>query len=240
MATPQPSPETDRLIAAVEGADSAAGLLAASAALARHLAGSQEPAPAAITSLVQVLGFNNPGAAVAAVDGLIACGEAAVEPLLANLDAHNYGARAWAVRALAGIGDVRGLELLEQALASDIGPSVRRAAARGLGQLRCGALDEEARRLVWGRALEALEAGGEDGEWVVRYAVVVGLEGLGLDLADPRPGTGAPESALQARVHQALNRHHDADDTVPVVRLRARQALGRLSAVAPQDTMKAQ
>jgi phycocyanobilin lyase beta subunit len=232
METPQPQPETDRLIAAVEGADSAAGLLAASAALARHLAGSQEPAPAAITSLVQVLGFNNPGAAVAAVDGLIACGEAAVEPLLANLDAHNYGARAWAVRALAGIGDVRGLELLEQALASDIGPSVRRAAARGLGQLRCGALAEEARRLVRGRALGALEAGGDDGEWVVRYAVVVGLEGLGLDLADPQPGTGNPEATLLARVRQALGRHHDGDDTVPVVRLRARQALGRLNSAA--------
>jgi phycocyanobilin lyase beta subunit len=109
---------------------------------------------------------------------------------------------------------------------------VRRAAARGLGQLRCGALAEDARLLVWGRALEALEAGGEDGEWVVRYAVVVGLEGLGLDLADPQPGATAPEAALLARVLQALNRHHDGDDTVPVVRLRARQALGRLSSTA--------
>ncbi len=240
IATPQPSPETDRLIAAVEGADSAAGLLTASAALARHLAGSQVPAPAAITSLVQVLGFNNPGAAVAAVDGLIACGEAAVEPLLANLDAHNYGARAWAVRALAGIGDVRGLELLEQALASDIGPSVRRAAARGLGQLRCGALPQDGRLRVRGRALEALEAGGEDGEWVVRYAVVVGLEGLGLDLADPQLGAMAPETALLARVRQALNRHQDGDDTVPVVRLRARQALGRLNAIATREAMEPQ
>ena len=66
----------------------------------------------AIATLVQVLGFNNPGAAVAAVDGLIALGSPAVEPLLSRLDPRNYGARAWAVRALAGIGDVRGLELL--------------------------------------------------------------------------------------------------------------------------------
>ncbi|MFM7314863.1 MAG: HEAT repeat domain-containing protein, partial [Cyanobium sp.] len=29
------------------------------------------------------------------------------------------------MRALAGIGDVRGLELLEEALATDVGPSVR-------------------------------------------------------------------------------------------------------------------
>ena len=43
-----------------------------------------------------------PGAALAAVDGLIAIGPEAVPPLLGTLDARNYGARAWAVRALAG------------------------------------------------------------------------------------------------------------------------------------------
>ena len=139
------------LIEAVEQAETATALLAATSQLASHLASSPPPAPQAINALVQVLGFNNPGAAVAAVDGLIACGEAAVAPLLDNLDAHNYGARAWAVRALAGIGDVRGLELLEQALGGDIGPSVRRAAARGLGQLRLEALPD-AERLEIGRA----------------------------------------------------------------------------------------
>ena len=87
------------LIQAVEQADTATALLVATARLASQLAGDDPPAPAAIAALVQVLGFNNPGAAVAAVDGLIACGEAAVAPLLDNLDAHNYGARAWAVRA---------------------------------------------------------------------------------------------------------------------------------------------
>ena len=217
------------LIEAVEQADTATALLAATTRLASHLAGGNPPAPAAIAALVQVLGFNNPGAAVAAVDGLIACGETAVAPLLDNLDAHNYGARAWAVRALAGIGDVRGLELLEQALGGDIGPSVRRAAARGLGQLRCGNLPAEERREVQERALTALEAAAGDGEWVVRYAVVVGLESLVHDL---RPETNSSERDLRERALQTLTLLSHPDQDTTVVPLRANQALGRLGPAA--------
>jgi len=217
------------LIQAVEQADTATALLDATTCLASHLAGGDPPAPAAIAALVQVLGCNNPGAAVAAVDGLIACGEAAVAPLLDNLDAHNYGARAWAVRALAGIGDVRGLELLEQALGGDIGPSVRRAAARGLGQLRSGALPDQERCEVLERSLTALEAAAGDGEWVVRYAVVVGLESLALDLV---PESGSSEGALRARALQTLTLLNDPDQDTTVVPLRANQALGRLGPAA--------
>ena len=108
-------------IRAFERAVSAEELVAAT----RQLTDCDDPL-ATVPQLVQVLGFNNPGAAVAAVDGLIAIGPGAVGPLLAHLDAHNYGARAWAVRALAGIGDPRGLDVLEDALATDVGPSVRR------------------------------------------------------------------------------------------------------------------
>jgi len=217
------------LIQAVEQADTATALLAATARLASHLPGGDPPAPAAIAALVQVLGFNNPGAAVAAVDGLIACGETAVAPLLDNLDAHNYGARAWAVRALAGIGDVRGLELLEQALGGDIGPSVRRAAARGLGQLRCGALPAQERREVRERALTALEAAAGDGEWVVRYAVVVGLESL---IHDLKPETDSSERDLRERALQTLTLLSHPDQDTSVVPLRANQALGRLGPAA--------
>jgi len=225
----EPFASVSPLIEAVEQADTATALLAATARLANHLAGGDPPAPAAIAALVQVLGFNNPGAAVAAVDGLIACGDAAVAPLLDNLDAHNYGARAWAVRALAGIGDVRGLELLEQALGGDIGPSVRRAAARGLGQLRCDALPAQERREVRERALQALEAAAADDEWVVRYAVVVGLESLALDLG---PETGGSESDLKERALQTLSLLSQPNQSAPVVRLRANQALGHLGPAA--------
>ena len=224
-----PFASVSSLIQAVEQADTATALLAATTRLASHLAGGNPPAPAAIAALVQVLGFNNPGAAVAAVDGLIACGETAVAPLLDNLDAHNYGARAWAVRALAGIGDVRGLELLEQALGGDIGPSVRRAAARGLGQLRCGNLPAEERREVQERALTALETAAGDGEWVVRYAVVVGLESLIHDLT---PETNSSERDLRERALQTLTLLSNPDQDTTVVPLRANQALGRLGPAA--------
>ena len=149
---PSGPPPLQPLVAAVDGAHSAESLVQATQALALALA-TPPSEPTAVTpemldairTLVGVMGFNNPGAAVAAVDGLTACGPAAVEPLLEGLDNHNYGARAWAVRALAGIGDGRGLDLLEEALQGDIGPSVRRAAARGLGQLRLETLEPDSR-----------------------------------------------------------------------------------------------
>ncbi len=216
LASETASAGVDALIAAVAAADSAISLLLATQALAA--AGH----PAGIASLVEVLGFNNPGAAVAAVDGLIALGPQAVAPLLGSLDERNYGARAWAVRALAGIGDVRGLDLLEEALGSDIGPSVRRAAARGLGQLRLDDLNDSQRQQVRDRCLQALVAGCADGEWVVRYAVAVGLEALGL--AD---GNGEQLRPASRRALTALSQP-DAEE-VPVVRLRAALALRRLN-----------
>jgi phycocyanobilin lyase beta subunit len=207
------------LIDAVDNASSADALLRA----VRQLAASSHPTMEiqALFCLVKVLGYNNPGAAVAAVDGLIAAGPAAVGPLLEGLDDHNYGARAWAVRALAGIGDVRGLDLLEQALGQDIGPSVRRAAARGLGQLRLDDLPPERAEAVRERCLLALERSEADGEWVVRYAVSVALESLALGLA--------PEDGRRLRAHAALVRraHADHEDTL-VVRQRASLALRRL------------
>jgi len=203
------------LVRAVQRADSALAMLHATQALANS--GHPDAAP----HLVEVLGFNNPGAAVAAVDGLIALGQGAVEPILTGLDGHNYGARAWAVRALAGIGDVRGLEVLEEALATDIGPSVRRAAARGLGRLHLTPLPQEVRLSVSERCLVALEQGCGDGEWVVRYAVVVGLESLVPALY--------PEAERLQRARRALGGLGDplAEEAL-VVRLRAAQALERI------------
>jgi phycocyanobilin lyase beta subunit len=211
------------LIEAVQQAGTAQELLVAAQALAAAAAPDMEAD--AIGCLVDLLGYNNPGAAVAAVDGLIAIGPSAVPPLLEGLDEHNYGARAWAVRALAGIGDVRGLDLLESALGNDIGPSVRRAAARGLGQLRCGALPPGEQEAIRQRALAALERSLADGEWVVRYAVAGALEGLALSLA------GSP---LHGRIRMALEQLADptGEDT-PVVRQRAQLALRRLTTTEP-------
>ena len=220
-----PLPVAD-LVAAVQRADSALGLLQATQALAA----AAHPEGAAC--LVEVLGFNNPGAAVAAVDGLIAIGEPAVATILANIDGYNYGAWAWAVRALAGIGDVRGLEVLEDALGQDIGPSVRRAAARGLGQLQLAGLPPQQRQPIAARCLEALLAGCGDGEWVVRYAVVVGLECLAPQLL----GASCPNPLAPLRAALEQLRRHDPDGAA-VVALRAALALDRLAALgAPEAT----
>jgi phycocyanobilin lyase beta subunit len=77
---------------------------------------------------------------------------------LLQLDPENYGARAWAVRALVGIGDVRGLELLVDALGTDVAASVRRAAAKGLGALRLGDLEPARQAAIQARCLDALLA----------------------------------------------------------------------------------
>lgn len=226
-------------IEAVERADTADALLEATSNLATVLAfpvaaegvpclPPKGPAPEqcatrrkAIDSLIQVLGFNNPGASVAAVDGLIAIGSAAVEPLLAGLDENNYGARAWAVRALAGIGDLRGLELLEQAAVSDVGPSVRRAAARGLGFLQLKTLPRDERERMRERCLRTLLKARSDGEWVVRYAVAVALENLATALK--------PEAVQRRWAQSALeDMAIEAREPIPVVRMRADLAMVRL------------
>lgn len=163
---------TQALIKAVDKADSADSMLEAVKALA---AARTE---AAIPTLVEVLGYNNPGAAVAAVDGLIDLGEVVVPYLLENVDYYNYGARAWAIRAFAGIGDPKTLDLLLKAATSDFALSVRRAAARGLGTIRWSKMAAEEVLAAQEETLKALLIASGDDEWVVRYGAVVGLESL--------------------------------------------------------------
>lgn len=164
------------LIEAVNSADSAQKLLNAVTDLAIWRS------PQAIPTLIQVLGFNNPGASVAAVDGLIAIGEAVVEPLLNSLDEYNYGARAWAIRVFAGIGDPRALELLLTAAKSDFSLSVRRAACKGLGSLKWHLLNPQERQNIQTEIFDTLSITINDGEWVVRYATVVAFESLSKSL----------------------------------------------------------
>ena len=207
---------------AVEAADSAQGLTDAVEALA------ELTDPRSTATLIQVLGFNNPGAAVAAVDGLVAIGVSAVGPLLDKLDGYNYGARAWAIRALAGIGDPRGQPLLLEAAASDFAMSVRRAAARGLGSLRWTDVPVGQRYGYWHRSLVQLLSVVEDEEWVVRYAAVVGLALLGAvesdEIADIPPTDRLTIcQTLENRMQQ---------DTSAVVQARAQWALQTLDSGA--------
>lgn len=158
---------------AVEAADSAQAMLDAVESL------TELKDEGAIDMLIRVLGYNNPGAAVAAVDGLVQIGTPAASALLSQIDGYNYGARAWALRVLAGIGDPRGLDLILETAAEDFSLSVRRAAARGLGAMQWEKLLADKRRDGQMKARDTLlKVVSEDPEWVVRYAAVVGLQGV--------------------------------------------------------------
>jgi len=206
-------PDVQQLIKAVNQADSADLLLET----VEDLADAKDQT--AIPTLVEVLGFNNPGAAVAAVDGLINIGEPVVPYLLNNLDGYNYGARAWATRVFAGIGDPSALDLLLEAAVSDFSQSVRRAAAKGLGSILWSKLPIEEIFPAQQKVLQALLLATEDGEWVVRYAAIVGLEALADTLAKSQPEllseitarfneltAREPEAAICARIKYAMSR----------------------------------
>ena len=176
---------TDRLtqlIQAVEEADSSKLLLEA----VQNIADAQ--LEGAIPILIEALSYNNPGAAVASVDGLIKLGNPAVPALLELLDMHNYTARSWAIRALAGIGDPRGLITLLGVATADFAMSVRRAAVKGLGMMKWRWFPDELREMAQEEALDALLfVAQQDEEWVVRYAAVVGLEALAITIANKLP-----------------------------------------------------
>ena len=158
------------LIEGVEKADSATKLVSAVEALAAVCQTE------AIPTLVTVLRYNNPGAAVAAVEGLIALGRITVPYLLDNIDGYNYGARAWATRVFAGIGDPAALDILLDAAKNDFALSVRRSAAKGLGNIYWEWMAKEQVTQAQQQVFEVLCQVALDSEWVVRYAAIAGLE----------------------------------------------------------------
>jgi phycocyanobilin lyase beta subunit len=82
------------------------------------------------------------------------------------------------VRVFAGIGDPRALDLLMTSAVEDFSPSVRRAAAKGLGNILWSQLLPEKIPLSKQKVLNTLFLTLTDPEWIVRYAGVVGLESL--------------------------------------------------------------
>lgn len=198
---------TQVLIDAVEKADSAQKLFHA----VKDLAVSGDEV--AIPTLVKVLGFNNPGAAVAAVDGLIKIGEAAVTYLLTNIDDYNYGARTWMIRVFAGVGDPRSLDLLLKTAIEDFSLSVRRSAVKGLGSIHWQLLTSEDAKSGQQRVLDTLFLACDDGEWVVRYAAIASLQSLSMIAVDFQPQITAKfedllindsELSIKARVKLAV------------------------------------
>ncbi|NEP58210.1 MAG: HEAT repeat domain-containing protein [Symploca sp. SIO2G7] len=205
------------LIQAIDQADSSDSLLDAVEALAD--ARLEEATP----TLIAVLSYNNPGAAVAAVDGLVQLGEVAVLPLLNLIDDYNYGGRAWAIRALAGIADPRALETLLEAAEGDFAMSVRRAAARGLGNLRWSKMLSSEVHPAQKRVFQALQLTSQDQEWVVRYATAVALQGLGGSVRVSQPDL---VGEIKAELEQML-----ATDADLAVRTRVQLALKQLEEV---------
>jgi phycocyanobilin lyase subunit beta len=209
--------DVQQLIKAVNQADSADLLLKTVEDLAE--VGDR----AAIPTLVEVLGFNNPGAAVAAVDGLIEIGEPVVDYLLENLDGYNYGARAWATRVFAGIGDPAALDLLLEAAVADFSQSVRRAAAKGLGNIIWSKLPPEDVSGAQQQVLDTLLLATEDGEWVVRYAAIVGLEALSKTLAESQPDLLLK---ISSKFQELIN-----NESEPAVYARTKYALHNLKSI---------
>jgi len=196
-------------IQAVEQAQSPEALMAAVQALA------SSKSSAAIPALIAVFGYNNPAASAIALGSVIAWGDAAVTPLMTQMDEYNYGARAYSMRCLATIASVQSLEVLIKAATTDFAPSVRRAAAKGLGHLRWQDLPDSAQVDTQQQVFMALNSLCEDGDWSIRYAGIVGLQALGqrnqalgqivgdfLELYQHRE----PDRSVLARIQLAYNK----------------------------------
>ncbi|NEO26122.1 MAG: HEAT repeat domain-containing protein, partial [Kamptonema sp. SIO4C4] len=80
--------------------------------------------------------------------------------------------------SLAEIGHPHALDNLLEAASSDFALSVRRAATKGLGSLQWSKLPPEEQQAAQEKVLQVLLQVSVDVEWVVRYAAIVGLQGL--------------------------------------------------------------
>jgi len=196
---------TDELIRAVTSADTSSQMVTA----VKNLAAAKEPA--AVPTLIAVFGYNNPAAAAVAMAALTELGTIAVPQLLAQIDDYNYGARAYSMRTLAAIADPLALDVLIIAATTDFAPSVRRAAAKGLGNLHWHQLGFLDRKIAQDRALTALLLISQDSDWSIRYAAIVGLQSLAkntnlqLPIQDRFKEMLAidPEKVIRARVQVA-------------------------------------
>lgn len=206
---------TQELIQAVEQATTPDSLVQA----VRSLAATRDPQ--SIPTLIDVLGYNNPGAAIAAVEGLTNIGSAAVQPILDKIDGYNYGARAYSIRALAAIADPAAFDILLQAAATDFSPSVRRAAAKGIGRLQWEKISDGDITSAQTKAARTLLELTHAEDWSIRYAGVVGLEGLVAAIAQKSLPEREEihnrfqellqqdvEVAVRARAHKAQQSNH--------------------------------
>lgn len=197
----------DELIRAVTVAETPSQMVTA----VKNLAAAKDPS--AISTLIAIFGYNNPGAAILAAAALTELGEIAVPQLLEQIDDYNYGARAYSIRTLAAIADPRAIDVLITVAATDFAPSVRRAAAKGLGNLHWHKLALSEKLAAISRASDTLLFISQDTDWSIRYAAVVGLQALA-KIADVRQSiltrleemlATDVEKAVRARVQLAYS-----------------------------------
>ncbi|MTJ50201.1 HEAT repeat domain-containing protein [Dolichospermum sp. UHCC 0259] len=196
----------DELIQAVTVAETPEQMVTA----VKNLAAVKDPL--AIPTLIAVFGYNNPAAAIVAAAGLTELGEIAVPQLLDQIDDYNYGARAYSIRTIAAIADPRALDILISTALTDFAPSVRRAAAKGLGNIHWQKLAPNEAEIAINRALETLLLICEDADWSIRYAAIVGLQALAKVAIVRSPIsakfqlmlTNDTEKAVRARIQLAL------------------------------------
>ncbi|PXF49422.1 Phycocyanobilin lyase subunit beta [Gracilariopsis chorda] len=149
------------------GPDSPTALISA----AEEIALASKSHPQTLPVLVDMLGFNNPAAAGIAIAALVDAGDLSIPSLLTGVAAFNYSVNAYALRALAGIGNPSVLQVCLACANSGPIPNVRRAACRALGSLHYTA-NEHART-----AYECLlTLADKEADWGVRYAAIVALE----------------------------------------------------------------
>ena len=112
---------------------------------------------------------------------------------------------------------------------TDFAPSVRRAAAKGLGTLHWHQLAQEQVREAQATALQALLQVSQDPDWAIRYAAVVGLQTLA-------SGANDLKVPIQNRFEQMLS--SEADAAVRARVLRAKQLLDDSNAIALNAPVK--
>lgn len=159
------------------GPDSPTELIAA----AEEIAAAASAHPQTLPVLVDMLGFNNPVAANIAVSALADAGDAAIAPLLTGVAAFNYAVNAYALRALARIGDPAVADVCIACARRGPIPNVRRAACRALAALHFQSTDTA--RDAFSCLVKLADA---ELDWGVRYAAIVALEKFeALHVIDP-------------------------------------------------------
>lgn len=181
-----PSALSSRVRYVQQGPDSPTELISAAEVIASNVL----TYPSVLPVLVDMLGFNNPVAASICVSALASAGKPAIPPLLTGVAAFNYSVNAYALRALALIGDPDTIDVCTACAVSGPIPNVRRAACKALGALRFTKEENEGGPTSNGnkdesgngddRAQKAFDRllylAQNEPDWGVRYAAIVAVE----------------------------------------------------------------